>query len=293
MLKKYFYFNLHGILVLCLLIVSALILQSCAGSKKYRSGKLSDAMEEASDEHEGERKVDTQPNPEDEDDEGEFVVGIDSEPSTYLTTDSSSVNQAEFQPVDFIVGRKQNWFTIAGGTGLLREEDFYGLNHFNLALGAFFKKRHYAELLAAIGSAPVQETSLLSQSLDGGVLLLHLGAGYKYYITPKHTFMGLYICAGLGYAYMRWSYKNPFEAMAYDEYGDELGMETISSDGVSGFELYAGLGLNIFQTEGFQLGGEVLPGFIAWRGETSEGFDNDVFDTIYYTKLKVFVRFGW
>ena len=54
--------------------------------------------------------------------------------------------------------------------------------------------------------------------------------------------------------------------MAYDEYGNEMGMDMISSDGASGFELYAGLGLNVVQTEGFQLGGEVLPGLIAWGG---------------------------
>ena len=81
--------------------------------------------------------------------------------------------------------------------------------------------------------------------------------------------------------------------MAYDEYGNALGMETISSDGLSGFEIYAGLGLNVVQTDGFQLGAEALPGLIAWGGETSEGFDNDVFHTFYYTKLKFFLRFGW
>ena len=84
MVKKYFYFNLHSILLLCLLIVSGLILQSCAGSQKHRSGKLSDAMEKSSDEHEGERKVDTQPDPEDEDDEDEYFLGID---SVHLTTE--------------------------------------------------------------------------------------------------------------------------------------------------------------------------------------------------------------
>jgi hypothetical protein len=58
MSKKYFYFNLYGILLLCLLIISGLILQSCAGSQKHRRGKLSDAMEKSSDDHEGERTVD-------------------------------------------------------------------------------------------------------------------------------------------------------------------------------------------------------------------------------------------
>ncbi len=288
MFKKYFFFNRQGILVLCLLIVSGLILQSCFGTSKHRRGKLSDAMEEASDEHKGKRKVDTQPDPEDEDDEPEYVVGVVSEPAALAAADSLSVDSATV-----IQGRKLNWFTLAGGTGLLKEDDFFGLNHFNLAIGAYLEEKHYLELAAGVSWAPVQETSLLSESLDGGVILLQLGLGYKYYTTPRHTFMGLYLCAGLGYTYMRWSYKNPFEAMAYNEYGDALGMETISSDGLSGFELYAGLGLNVVQTDGFQLGAEALPGLIAWGGETSEGFDNDVFHTFYYTKLKFFLRFGW
>ena len=292
MSKKYFFLKFQNILILGLLLISCLILQSCFGSSKHRSGKLSDAMENASDEHEGERVVETEHDPDEEDDDDVYVLGVAGEPDGYVENESAT-DSADMPPVDFIIGRKQTWFTVAGGSGLLREEDFYGLNHFNLALGAFLAERHFLELIAGIGSAPIQETSLLSESLEDGVLLLRLGAGYKFYTTPQHTFMGLYICAGLGYAYMRWSYKNPFEAMAYDEYGNELGMETIRSDGVSGFELYGGLGLNVIQTERFQLGGEVLPGLIAWGGETSEGFDNDVFNTFYYTKLKLFIRFGW
>ena len=148
------------------------------------------------------------------------------------------------------------WFTLAGGTGVLKSDDFFGLSHFNLALGTYPQGQHYLELFAGFSWAPVQEISLLSESLDGGVTLLQIGLGYKYYTSPRHTFMSLYICAGLGYTYMAWSYKNPFEAMAYDDYDNEIGMETISGDGLSGFEIYTGLGLNLIQTESFQLGGE-------------------------------------
>lgn len=298
MLKKFFFFNAQGLLILCLLIISGLILQSCFGTNKNRRGSLSDAMEESSDEHKGERKVDTEPDPDyDEDDDPIDVVDVAVGTAAFLSADSMAVDpppthSSVYDSNVVIEDPKTPWLTIAGGTGVLKENDFYGLNHFNLALGTFIKGRHYVELAAGFSLAPVQETSLLSESLEDGVYLLQIGLGYKFYVTPKHTFMGFYLCAGLGYAYMRWSYKNPFEAMAYDEYGDELGMETISSDGVSGFEMYTGLGLNVIQTEGFQLGGEVLPGFIAWGGQTSEGFDNDVFDTFYYTKLKFFVRFG-
>jgi len=304
MLKKYIFFNTQGVLILCLLVIAGLFLQSCFGTSANRRGKLSDAMEESSDEEKGERKVDTRPDPDyDEDDDPIDVVDVVVGTAAFLSEDSSSV---DYPPVESLAdesvavnspgtfeGPKNTWLTAAGGTGVLKENDFYGLNHFNLALGTFIKERHYVELAAGFSLAPVQETSLLSESLESGVYLLQIGLGYKFYTTPKHTFMGFYLCAGLGYAYMRWSYKNPFEAMAYDVYGDELGMETISSDGVSGFELFGGLGLNVVQTEGFQLGAEVLPGLIAWGGETSEGFDNDVFDSFYYTKLNFFLRFGW
>ncbi len=288
MLKKYFLFTRQGILVLCLLMVSALFLQSCFGTSKNRRGKLSDAMEEASDEHKGERKVDTEPDPDYEYEEPDYIIGVAGQTAALVADDSLSADLAMV-----IEGPKSDWFTLAAGTGLLKEDDFFGLNHFNLAIGTYPADKHYLSLSAGVSWAPVQETSLLNESIDGGVTLLQIGLGYKYYTTPRHTFMGLFLYAGLGYAYMRWSYKNPFQAMAYDEYGDELGMETIGSDGLSGFEIYTGLGLNLVQTEGFQMGAEVLPGLIVWGGETSEGFDNDVFDTFYYTKLRFFLRFGW
>ena len=276
------------ILILCLFIAAALILQSCFGTSKHRGGSLGDAMEEASDDHEGDRTVDTYPDPEYDDDEADFVIGV-AGPSTALVADDSLAADSAI----VIQGPKSFWFSLAGGTGLLKEDVFFGLNHGNLALGAFFEERQYFEFTAGISWAPVQETNRLSESIDDGVILLQIGLGYKYYLTPRHTFMGLSFSAGLGYTYMRWSYKNPFEAMAYDEYGYALGMETISSDGLSGFEIYAGVGLNIVQTETVQLGLEVLPGLIAWGGETSEGFDNDVFDAFYYTKFKISLRFGF
>jgi len=277
-----------GVIVLSVLIGSSLLLQNCAGTDKHRKGKLSDAMEESSDKHKGERKVGTEPEPDYEPEEEDYFEEDLVEHRELSATDSLLVDSSATE-----IGPKHDWLTIAAGTGLLKEEDYFGLIHFNLAYGGFLGRKHFVELAAGFNWAPLQETSLLSESLDDGVLLLQISLGYKYYLTPPHTFMGLYLCAGLGYTYMHWTYKNPFQAMTYDEYGDELGMETISADGLSGFEMYTGAGLNIVQTDGFQLGVEVLPGMILWSGETSEGFDNDIFETFYYTKLKFFLRFGW
>lgn len=285
-------FNHRGILLLCYLILITLILQSCFGTSKHRSGKLSDAMEEASDKHKGERKVETEPDY--DDDESEYEVEETGLAAALVEDDSSIVGDSQPPEATFLIeGRRETWFSIAGGTGLLKRDDFYGLNHGNLAIGTFVAEKHYFELATGAAWAPVQKTSMFNESIDGGVVLLQINGCYKYHFTPRHTFLGLYAIAGLGYAYMRWTYKHPFEAMAYDEEGYELGMETISGDGLSGFEIFTGLGINLIQTESFQLGTELLPGAIFWGGETSEGFDNDVFNDFYYTKLRIALRFGW
>ena len=257
MFIKSFLMGARLILIGTVFIIIALFMQNCFGSSKHRRGKLSDAMEEASDEHEGDREVETQPDPDYEEDETEYIIGTAVQPNSLTEEDSLAADSVlAFREPEL------TWLTIAGGTGLMRSDDYFGLNHFNLALGAYPARQHYLELAAGISWAPIQEASLLNESLDGGVTLLQLSLGYKYFTSPGHTFMSIFLTGGLGYTYMHWSYKNPFQAMAYDEYGNALGMETISGDGLSGFEIYIGLGLNLIQTKNVQLGAEGLPGLV-------------------------------
>jgi len=139
--------------------------------------------------------------------------------------------------------------------------------------------------------APIQHTSVLKQSLDGGITLLNLGLIYRWFSTPEHTFLGQYFTLGLKYNYMIWSYKNPIWADTYDDWGNVTGTEKITYDRLSGFEFFSGIGFHILQVEEIQIGGEFSPGVIFWFGETSEGFENDVFSTFWYVKFKVLVNF--
>ncbi len=143
MCKQYSYLTCQGILILCLLLVLALLMQGCFGNSSNRRGKLSDAMEESSDDHKGERKVDTEPDPDyEEEDDDDYIMGL-SETSNAVVEDDSLTPFTT--PV--LTGPKLDWFTIAGGTGLVKNEDFYGFNHGNLAIGTFFAEKHYLELL--------------------------------------------------------------------------------------------------------------------------------------------------
>ena len=274
----------------CIIISFIVILfQSCFGSSHHRRGKLSDAMDKASDESE-DREVETEPDPDPdyyyEDEEDEYIYHS-------FSDDSSDQDYEQMQPeiIGTDVESSPTWFSIRGGTGLIKGKDFFGFNHFNIAFGDFLQPRHRVEFNAGFAWAPIQHTSVLKQSLDGGVTLLNLGLNYKWFTTPGHTFLGQYFSFGFKYNYMLWSYKNPILADYYDDWGKYEGTDEISNDGLSGFEFYTGLGFHVLQVKGFQIGTEVSPGVIFWVWETTEGFENDVFSTFWYVKFKVLVNF--
>ena len=285
MLKNKYFFLLQHFLCLILIVY----LSDCASSNHNRRGSLSDAMDKASDESE-DREVETEPDPDPEyyyeDDEDEYIVQS-------FSDDSSEQDYEQLQPevVDTDLESTPAWISIQGGTGAIKGKDYFGLNHFNFGFGGFIKSQHKMEFNAGFAWAPIQQTSVLKQSLDGGVTLLNLGLNYKWFTTREHTFLGQYFSFGFKYNYMIWSYKNPIFADYYDDWGNYAGTEEISNDGLSGFEFYTGVGFHILQIEGFQIGGEVSPGVIFWVWETTEGFENDVFSSFWYVKFKVLVNF--
>ncbi|HUU44271.1 MAG TPA: hypothetical protein VM118_00950 [Acidobacteriota bacterium] len=265
-------------------VVAVLILGftvGCSGSSNTRRGSLSDAMDEASDENNDKYpKADTESDDRDDTDDEERPL-IESIPLTvsadYWTPDTTSEADAELEEF------RAEHFGFAFGAGPLRGDDFYGFRHGMFTVGGFISERVKLEARAAGVNVPIQKTSYLSKSLEDGVALLQLGAAVKFFTTPQHTFMGQYFVAGLNWTYMGWDYKNPIS----------VGDETIETDWLKGLDLYVGLGWNLIQADPFRLGLEATPGLIFWTGTTSEGFDNDVFDTFYYVRFGVTAQLGF
>ena len=285
MFKKTLFILSYVILILLLMN----FFSSCFSTSHHRRGKLSDAMEKASDESE-DREVDTEPDHEpeyyyEEEDDEEYVYQSFSD-----DTSTQGYEQRHPEVIDTELESSPTWFSLKGGTGIIKGKNFFGFNHFNIALGKFPIPQHRIEFNAGFALAPLQQTSILKKSLDGGVTLLNLGFNYKWFTTLQHTFMGQYFSFGLKYNYMIWKYKNPILADTYDEWGNVTGTEKITYDRLSGFEFYSGVGFHVLQVEAIQIGGEIAPGVIFWFGETSEGFENDVFSTFWYMKFKVLVN---
>ncbi len=248
-------------------------------------------MGAASNDNKGSRKVETHFDDDDDDYEDDDE---DEEDQIYITEDTTSdfVTSVDDASPGLFSDSGDGWFSLAGGTGLLGGEDFYGFNHLNLSFGGDISEEGRAEFSLGLGWAPVQKTSYLNQSIKDGILIANLSLQYKGFLTPPYTFMGSYFLIGGGYSHLFWKYENSIQADEYDDYGNIIGTDTISNDSLGGLDLFCGLGFNIVQTKNFQLGGELVPGIIVWYWETVQGFDNDVFDPFGYVKFRLVLNFN-
>ncbi|MBN2857459.1 MAG: hypothetical protein JXN63_03570 [Candidatus Delongbacteria bacterium] len=261
-------------LITIILTLIVLTLISCSPSSR-RAGSLSDAMEKASDDYHGERKVDAVVEVE----EPEYIPAD----STFITYERSNENE----PL------KDLWLGLKFGTGVLSTKSFYGVTSFAFTGNQFVGERNSLSFDIGLEYSPLQTTQTaefvpeedkIVKALDGGVITLFAGMDYRYYTTPKHTFIGNYFSAGAGVKSMFWSYKNPIEIREYDEYGNYTGTETISGDQLWGFDINAALGLNYIQFKHFSLGIEFNPRITIWGFNTYEGFSNDMFYPFLYLK---------
>ncbi len=268
----YLYFSVHG----------------CSHSHQRHRGKLSEAMEKASTDYEGDRRVSTpkqeeyhgpvfRPNTDDRENRmpDQIPDVPDPEPE-----DQKQEDELGFQYTE--ASDKDVFFSLNGGTGIISGEEFYELKHFSFSFGKYSTENQRWELFGEIGWAPVQETSDLDKSIEDGIVLFTGGLNYKYFTTPRYTFLGQYFLLGIALNEMFWQYENPI--IVEDD-------ERIHSDHITGLELTAGVGVHIAQTKHFQIGAEVLPNIILWSFYTNEGFTNDVFGPFGSVKFRVTFTF--
>jgi len=103
-------------------------------------------------------------------------------------------------------------------------------------------------------------TNLRQIGLEGNVRL---------YLTPDHTFMGLYGVLGLRWGELMWDYRNPIHVQGESD--------PISGDQVQLWSPYIGAGISLMQTDLIHIGIRGAVGLRLPYGITEEGFDNDVF----------------
>ena len=176
-------------------------------------------------------------------------------------------------------GERTHWVLGAvGGGGSLGSQEFEGFGFGGLDIGAFAADGLRLDLGLLILSPNLSATSLAGQGLKDE---MELAADFsaRYYLTPPHTFLGIYPLAGLRFGTLFWSYRTPVNVIA------DGAPKTIEDDWLNYYALYGGLGVSLAQTRHFSTGLNLTIGFRAYDQTTFEGFHNTLFPTTGYSQI--------
>lgn len=177
----------------------------------------------------------------------------------------------------------QAGFLLQGGS--LGGQDYDGFSGFGLSFGT---RQDRARVDANITASNVlfKGESLLGRAMkDAGELRLDVMA--RYYLTPSHTFMGLYPVFGLGTGTLFWTYARPVEVI------ENGAARMVEDDRINHFSFCTGLGMSLLQTRHLHVGGNLVGGVRFYGRHTDAGLKNDLLPTTGYAQLLVDINYHW
>jgi hypothetical protein len=203
---------------------------------------------------------------------GGTAVGVDAT-SDYSETPpaSSGHGGGGGDPTHLVLG------VIAGG-GSLGGQEFEGFGFGGLAIGAFVSNRIRFDIGGMFLSPNLSATSVAGQGLKDEFELAADLSG-RYYLTPPHTFLGVYPLIGMRVGTLFWGYRAPVNVIADGQ------TKTITDDWLNYWSMYGGLGVSLVQTRNFLTGVHLTGGFREYDESTFEGFHNTLFPTTGYSQL--------
>ncbi len=173
---------------------------------------------------------------------------------------------------------------ILTGGGSLGGPEFEGFSLAGLDVGGFVSPRWRFDLGALVLSPNLTAASVAGQGLKGEFeMALDLSA--RYYLTPPHTFMGVYPLAGVRFGTLFWNYRKPVNVIADGR------PKQITDDYLNTFALYGGAGISLVQARHFHSGVNFTGGVRLYDATTFEGFHNTLFPSTGYTQLAIEVAY--
>jgi hypothetical protein len=242
-----------------IIILITLTVSACATTEPPYRGKLSDAMEVASDDFKGERHLDVPESQPMLEPETEEPLNTELAVSSSTSVASNSQSESDDWKKNIMLSRgfgfvsgdykdQHNWLIrMAGENNNMIQTGFY-LGYEGVSLDA--------------GSS-------LHQSVDGNLNILVAGVSLKRFFKPHSDKVRPYVSVGAGGAFMFWSYRNSFTISDGD---------TVSGDNLSGFTISTAAGIEFKPVPFLSIVLEANPKIHLWNERTGRGFDNDAFD---------------
>jgi hypothetical protein len=172
-----------------------------------------------------------------------------------------------------------NLGVVIGG-GSLGGQEFSGFGLGGLDLGFSVPPRWQFDVQGLVLTPNLTSYSLAGQGFKDEVeLALDLSA--RFYLTPPHTFTGIYPIAGLRFGSLFWNFRRPVNV-----YADGRN-KTLEDDYINYYAIYGGLGVSLIQARHFRANVNLIGGGRDYDKTTFEGFPNDLFPATGFTQVAV------
>jgi len=240
-----------------------LLASACTTVEPPYRGNLSDAMEVASDDYKGERRLAV---PESQ---AGVVSDTDMDASLELVSSTPPAVAEKSQPEPKV------WYKsimISRGFGRAAGGDYQDHSSVQLSAAGEDEKSMQSEVYVGIEKISLLKSSSLYPSIKGDLDILTAGVKLKHYFKPRSEKIRPYLSGGAGGAYMFWSYRNPYMTANGD---------IINSDNLTGFTLFGATGIEYKPAVYMSVFAEVCPKIRLWNERTGKGYNNDEFNTMY------------
>lgn len=243
------------------IILTVLVASACATVEPPYRGKLSDAMNVASDEYSDERHLEVPQSQPLRDTKSTELDQSEILESTSSFEESSGLSNSDHWEKSIMITR-------GSGRGLGYYQD---QSYFTIRAGGENKQQIQSEIYLGVEGVSLNSGSSLYQSIDGNLNILFAGVGIKYLFQPYSEMVRPYLSLGAGGAYMFWSYRNAFTTSDGD---------LVTGDNLSGFTISTAVGVEIKPVSFLSMIIEANPKIYLWDEQTGWGFDNNEFDPL-------------
>lgn len=174
------------------------------------------------------------------------------------------------------------WIGLGFGGGFCATGHYESMIGGAITFGKAIGDNGWLELSAGYTATPLQQTSLLRESINDNPGMLSFAGNARAFLTSADQPVRYYVLFGLGMDFLLWTYDEPINTA-----NDEGGVDYVYDDAVPGIDIHLGIGFMLHRESGVLVFAELVPGVKLWFDETSNGFTNDLFSNYGYAVLKI------
>jgi|GEM_PF-5799254 len=217
------------------------------------------------------------------------VVFMTSNPLTYCSPHKAAgIKSRQKKQIyrEEIPIEEYDWIGFGVNGSLVNNPDISTIYNIELSSGKYVNYENYIQLTGGYGIIEVKDNSSLRTVIDKNLSLYSLGIEFKTYLFTYYKTKP-YIIFGIGYNLITWKYVDPVELT------DGYFIKNDYYDRLHALDLHTGFGFNVMDNINKHCRIEFTSGIILPSGKTYYEFNNDLFQSTIYLKMKLGLYYAY